>query len=92
MLRQKREISHSIHISIIRWEELFDIPGTIVFVHKSQELERESMYQGVIRDQERRSQQREQNIREFDETRALHAELVKDQPDVGSKPSSSQQQ
>ncbi|KAJ1730970.1 hypothetical protein LPJ72_004189 [Coemansia sp. Benny D160-2] len=55
--------------------------GTIVFVHKSQELERESMYQGVIRDQERRSQQREQNIREFDETRALHAELVKTQPD-----------
>ncbi|KAJ2402819.1 hypothetical protein GGI23_000437 [Coemansia sp. RSA 2559] len=55
--------------------------GTIWFVHKSQELERESMYQGVIRDQERKAQ-RAQNIREYDETRALHAELIKDQPDV----------
>ncbi|KAI8323374.1 hypothetical protein GQ54DRAFT_258310 [Martensiomyces pterosporus] len=57
--------------------------GTIWFVHKAQESERESMYQGVIRDQERKAQ-REKNIREFDETRALHAQLIQEQPDVGS--------
>ncbi|KAJ2785617.1 hypothetical protein H4R18_000433 [Coemansia javaensis] len=56
--------------------------GTIWFVHRAQELERESMYQGVIRDQERKAQ-RAQNQREFAETRALHAELIKQQPDVG---------
>ncbi|KAJ1886802.1 hypothetical protein LPJ66_009447 [Kickxella alabastrina] len=44
-------------------------------------LERASMYQGVIRDQERKAQ-REKNAREYDETRALHAELIKDQPNV----------
>ncbi|KAJ2346705.1 hypothetical protein GGF43_004927 [Coemansia sp. RSA 2618] len=55
--------------------------GTIWFVHKAQEWERESMYQGVIRDRERKAQ-REQNVREFDETRALHAELIKEQSEV----------
>ncbi|KAJ1836087.1 hypothetical protein LPJ63_000619 [Coemansia sp. RSA 2711] len=55
--------------------------GTIWFVHKTQEWERESMYQGVVRDQERKAQ-RAQNVREFGETRALHAELIKQQPDV----------
>ncbi|KAJ1645752.1 hypothetical protein J3B02_002496 [Coemansia erecta] len=55
--------------------------GTIWFVHKAQEIERESMYQGVLRDQERKAQ-RERNTREFDETRALHAELIKQQPNV----------
>ncbi|KAJ2673791.1 hypothetical protein GGI25_004598 [Coemansia spiralis] len=52
--------------------------GTIWFVHKAQKLERETMYQGVIRDQERKIQ-RDQNVREFDETRALHEQLSKDQ-------------
>ncbi|KAJ1733647.1 hypothetical protein LPJ61_001461 [Coemansia biformis] len=56
--------------------------GTIWFVHKAQGMERESMYQGVVRDQERKAL-RERNLREFDETRALHAELTKQQPDVG---------
>ncbi|KAJ1815689.1 hypothetical protein LPJ56_002600 [Coemansia sp. RSA 2599] len=55
--------------------------GTIWFVHKAQEIERESMYQGVLRDQERKAQ-RERNTREFDETRALHAELIRQQPSV----------
>ncbi|KAI9479185.1 hypothetical protein BX667DRAFT_495740 [Coemansia mojavensis] len=55
--------------------------GTIWFVHKAQEWERASMYQGVVRDQERKAQ-REQNLREFDETRALHAQLIQQQPDV----------
>ncbi|KAJ2161053.1 hypothetical protein GGF46_001800 [Coemansia sp. RSA 552] len=62
--------------------------GTIWFVHKSQVSEREAMFQGVIRDRERK-EQRTRNIREFDETRALHAELIKEQPDVGSLPSPS---
>ncbi|KAI7823968.1 hypothetical protein BX661DRAFT_199935 [Kickxella alabastrina] len=53
--------------------------GSCVFA--SQGLERASMYQGVIRDQERKVQ-REKNAREYDETRALHAELIKDQPNV----------
>ncbi|KAJ2499491.1 hypothetical protein GGH96_003482 [Coemansia sp. RSA 1972] len=53
--------------------------GTIWFVHKAQEWERDSMYQGVLRDRERKTQ-REQNEREFGETRALHAELIKQQP------------
>ncbi|KAJ2899663.1 hypothetical protein GGI21_004791 [Coemansia aciculifera] len=52
--------------------------GTIWFVHRAQEQERASMYQGVVRDQERRMK-REQNQREYDETRALHAELLKEQ-------------
>ncbi|KAJ2098275.1 hypothetical protein GGI03_001384 [Coemansia sp. RSA 2337] len=47
----------------------------------AQDQERASMYQGVVRDQERRAQ-REQNKREYDETRALHAELIKEQPDI----------
>ncbi|KAJ2703448.1 hypothetical protein FB645_003888 [Coemansia sp. IMI 203386] len=55
--------------------------STIWFVHKAQDIERESMYQGVIRDQERKAQ-RERNTREFDETRALHAELIRQQPTV----------
>ncbi|KAJ2424362.1 hypothetical protein GGF41_002809 [Coemansia sp. RSA 2531] len=55
--------------------------GTIWFVHRAQDQERASMYQGVVRDQERRAQ-REQNKREYDETRALHAELIKEQPDI----------
>ncbi|KAJ2228175.1 hypothetical protein H4R99_004488 [Coemansia sp. RSA 1722] len=55
--------------------------STIWFVHKAQDIERESMYQGVIRDQERKAQ-RERNTREFDETRALHAELIRQQPAV----------
>ncbi|KAJ1931998.1 hypothetical protein EC988_009603, partial [Linderina pennispora] len=54
--------------------------GTIYFVHRAQELERASMYQGVLRDQERKAQ-REKNLRELDETRALHAQLVQTQPD-----------
>ncbi|KAJ2773348.1 hypothetical protein IWQ57_001337 [Coemansia nantahalensis] len=56
--------------------------GTIWFVHKAQVMERDSMYQGVVRDQERKAQ-RERNRREFEETRALHAELTREQPDVG---------
>ncbi|KAJ1853001.1 hypothetical protein LPJ73_002723, partial [Coemansia sp. RSA 2703] len=55
--------------------------GTIWFVHKAQDMERASMYEGVLRDKERKAQ-RERNTREFDETRALHAELIKQQPDV----------
>ncbi|KAJ2882983.1 hypothetical protein H4R27_003085 [Coemansia aciculifera] len=55
--------------------------GTIWFVHRAQDQERASMYQGVVRDKERRAQ-REQNKREYDETRALHAELIKEQPDI----------
>ncbi|KAJ2000928.1 hypothetical protein GGI04_003148, partial [Coemansia thaxteri] len=43
--------------------------------------ERESMYQGVVRDQERKAQ-REQNQREYSETRALHAVLIKEQPEI----------
>ncbi|ORX68485.1 hypothetical protein DL89DRAFT_293737 [Linderina pennispora] len=48
--------------------------GTIYFVHRAQELERASMYQG-----------REKNLRELDETRALHAQMVQTQPDVHPK-------
>ncbi|KAJ2343124.1 hypothetical protein GGH92_005067 [Coemansia sp. RSA 2673] len=55
--------------------------GTIWFVHRSQDQERESMYQGVVRDQERKAQ-REQNQREYSETRALHAVLIKEQPEI----------
>lgn len=55
--------------------------STIWFVHRLQDIERETMYQGVIRDQERKAQ-RAQNMREYEETRALHAEMAKDQPDV----------
>ncbi|KAJ2615424.1 hypothetical protein H4S08_001228 [Coemansia sp. RSA 1365] len=54
--------------------------STIWFVHRAQKMERESMYQGVLRDQERKAQ-REQNTREFEETRARYAELIKQQPD-----------
>ncbi|KAJ1942239.1 hypothetical protein FBU59_003257 [Linderina macrospora] len=61
--------------------------GTIYFVHRAQDLERESMYQGVLRDQERKAQ-REKNIREFEETRALNAQLVQSQPDVHREGSS----
>ncbi|KAJ2582377.1 hypothetical protein GGF44_001316 [Coemansia sp. RSA 1694] len=53
--------------------------GTIWFVHRMQEQERATMYQGVVRDKERRAAQREQNQREYTETRALHAELTKEQ-------------
>ncbi|KAJ2808518.1 hypothetical protein H4R20_000845 [Coemansia guatemalensis] len=55
--------------------------GTIWFVHRAQKMERETMYQGVLRDQERKAQ-REQNTREFEETRARYAELIKQQPEL----------
>ncbi|KAJ2836491.1 hypothetical protein FBU31_001361 [Coemansia sp. 'formosensis'] len=58
--------------------------GTIWFVHRAQDQERATMYQGVVRDQERRAAQREQNKREYEETRALHAELIKEQPNINN--------
>ena len=39
------------------------------------------MHQGVIRDEERRKK-REHNLKEFKETRALHASLIGEQPDL----------
>ncbi|KAJ1919113.1 hypothetical protein H4219_002162 [Mycoemilia scoparia] len=55
--------------------------STIWFVHNIQVTERENMYQGVLRDEERKKK-REKNLREFEETRALHATLIGDQPDL----------
>ncbi|KAJ1673880.1 hypothetical protein EV182_004384, partial [Spiromyces aspiralis] len=40
-----------------------------------------NMYQGVLRDEERR-RKREANLRELEETRALHAELISQQPNL----------
>ncbi|KAJ2726890.1 hypothetical protein GGI07_000218 [Coemansia sp. Benny D115] len=56
--------------------------GTIWFVHKAQELERDTMFQGVLRDQERKAMQREKNTQEYQETRALHAQLIKEQSQI----------
>ncbi|KAI8055140.1 hypothetical protein BDF22DRAFT_675637 [Syncephalis plumigaleata] len=54
-------------------------------VHRQQQLERETLHEGVIRDRER-YQQRQRNMEELEQQRRLQEQLEKEQ---SIKPSSS---